>query len=203
MPFSLLVYPVYLFSGTAGRSHSHFDPKSDLFKPSEENMVKTSNAFLLGMIAILGACTVAFGPLAMFKLYAMPYVVFLIWLDSVTYLHHHGVEEGSGKVPWYRGERWSFFQGGLSTLDRDYGFLNNIHHDIGTHVVHHLFSQIPHYNLIEATEAVKPLMGKYYREPEKSKGPLPLHLWKPLSESFKNDHYVDDDGEVVFYKKGF
>ncbi len=39
-----------------------------------------------------------------------------------------------------------------------------VHHDIGTHVVHHLFPQIPHYNLCEATEAVKPLMGPYYRE---------------------------------------
>jgi hypothetical protein len=41
-------------------------------------------------------------------------------------------------------------RGGLSTIDRDYGWFNNIHHDIGTHVVHHLFPQIPHYNLIEA-----------------------------------------------------
>jgi hypothetical protein len=41
-------------------------------------------------------------------------------------------------------------QGGLSTIDREFGWINNIHHDIGTHVVHHLFPQIPHYNLIEA-----------------------------------------------------
>ena len=51
----------------------------------------------------------------------------------------------------------------LSTIDRDYGIFNKIHHDIGTHVVHHLFPQIPHYNLCEATEAVKPVMGDYYR----------------------------------------
>lgn len=43
-------------------------------------------------------------------------------------------------------------RGGLSTIDRDYGIFNKIHHDIGTHVVHHLFHQIPHYNLEEATE---------------------------------------------------
>ena len=32
-------------------------------------------------------------------------------------------------------------RGGLSTLDHDYGIFNKIHHDIGTHVVHHLFPQ--------------------------------------------------------------
>ena len=30
-------------------------------------------------------------------------------------------------------------------------------------MVHHLLPQIPHYNLEEATAAVKPVMGPYYR----------------------------------------
>ena len=47
-------------------------------------------------------------------------------------------------------QEWSYLRGGLSTIDRDYGIFNKIHHDIGTHVVHHLFPQIPHYNLEEA-----------------------------------------------------
>ena len=38
-------------------------------------------------------------------------------------------------------KEWSYLRGGLSTLDRDYGIFNNIHHDIGTHVLHHLFPQ--------------------------------------------------------------
>ena len=63
----------------------------------------------------------------------------------------------------YAVQEWSYLRGGLSTLDRDYGVFNKIHHDIGTHVVHHLLPQIPHYNLCEATEAVKPVMGEYYR----------------------------------------
>lgn len=90
-------------------------------------------------------------------------------------------------------------RGGLSTIDRDYGWFNNIHHDIGTHVVHHLFPQIPHYHLIEATEAVKPVLGQYYRDPKKS-GPLPLHLVEPLLKSFKEDHYVSDTGDIVHYQ---
>lgn len=75
-----------------------------------------------------------------------------------------------------------------------------IHHDIGTHVVHHLFPQIPHYNLCEATEAAKKVFGPYYREPVKS-GFFPTHLLEPLIRSFKNDHYVDDTGDIVLYKQ--
>ncbi|CAN1303585.1 Omega-3 fatty acid desaturase, chloroplastic [Linum perenne] len=121
---------------------------------------------------------------------------FVMWLDFVTYLHHHGHED---KLPWYRGKEWSYLRGGLTTIDRDYGWINNIHHDIGTHVIHHLFPQIPHYHLIEATEAAKPVLGKYYREPEKSK-PLPFHLIGDLIKSLKRDHYVSDTGDVVYYQ---
>jgi acyl-lipid omega-3 desaturase len=54
---------------------------------------------------------------------------------------------------------------------------------------------------VQATEAAKPVFGKYYREPEPSPGPLPLHLVEPLIRSFKNDNYVEDTGDIVFYKK--
>jgi hypothetical protein len=39
-----------------------------------------------------------------------------------------------------RGSEWSYLRGGLTTLDHDYGVFNKIHHDIGTHVAHHLVS---------------------------------------------------------------
>ncbi len=61
--------------------------------------------------------------------------------------------------------------------------------------------QIPHYNLAEATEAIKPVMGKYYREPRKAEGPLPLHLVEPLVRSFQSDHYVADEGDIVYYQR--
>ena len=60
---------------------------------------------------------------------------------------------------------------------------------------------MPHYHLEEATAAVKPVMGDYYREPEKSKGPIPFHLLRPLIRSFSEDHYVADTGSIVYYQK--
>ncbi|GFY93148.1 fatty acid desaturase 8 [Actinidia rufa] len=196
IPFPLLAYPFYLWSRSPGKTGSHFDPNSELFVPNEKKDVITSTLCWTAMAALLAGLSFAIGPIQMLKLYGVPYWGFVIWLDLVTYLHHHGHEE---KLPWYRGKEWSYLRGGLTTLDRDYGWINNVHHDIGTHVIHHLFPQIPHYNLIEATEAAKPVLGKYYREPKKS-GPLPFHLIGNLITSLKQDHYVSDTGDVVFYE---
>lgn len=49
------------------------------------------------------------------------------------------------------------------------------------------------------TEAAKPVLGKYYREPEKS-GPLPFYLFGILAKSLRRDHYVSDTGDVVYYE---
>ncbi|KAI4372924.1 hypothetical protein MLD38_011104 [Melastoma candidum] len=196
LPFPMLAYPVYLWGRSPGKTGSHFDPNSDLFVPKERKDVLTSTACWLAMAALLAYLSFSMGPVPLLKLYGVPYLVFVAWLDLVTYLHHHGHGE---KMPWYRGQEWSYLRGGLTTLDRDYGWINNIHHDIGTHVIHHLFPQIPHYHLIEATEAAKPVLGKYYREPKKS-GAFPFHLLNVLRKSMKEDHYVSDSGDIVFYQ---
>ncbi|KAG6728773.1 hypothetical protein I3842_02G190400 [Carya illinoinensis] len=195
-PFPMLAYPFYLWGRSPGKKGSHFHPNSDLFVPNERKDVVTSTACWTAMAALLGYLSFVMGPLQMLKLYFIPYWIFVMWLDLVTYLHHHGHEE---KLPWYRGKEWSYLRGGLTTLDRDYGIINNIHHDIGTHVIHHLFPQIPHYHLVEATEAAKPVLGKYRRQPKKS-GPLPFHLMGTLIRSMKQDHYVSETGDVVYYQ---
>lgn len=47
--------------------------------------------------------------------------------------------------------------------------------------------------------AAKPVLGKYYREPKRS-SPLPVHLIEDLTKSLKQDHYVSDTGDVVYYQ---
>lgn len=49
------------------------------------------------------------------------------------------------------------------------------------------------------TEAIKPVLGKYYREPKKS-APLPFHLIGEFVRSLKKDHFVSDTGDVVYYQ---
>ncbi|CAI9106986.1 OLC1v1006246C1 [Oldenlandia corymbosa var. corymbosa] len=196
IPFPMFAYPLYLWRRSPGKTGSHFNPNSDLFQPSERKYVMTSTICWSLMVVLLLSLSTIFGPFQMLKVYGVPYLVFVMWLDVVTYLHHHGHEQ---KLPWYRGKEWSYLRGGLTTVDQDYGLFNNIHHDIGTHVIHHLFPQIPHYNLQEATRAAKPVLGKYYREPRKS-GPIPFHLVGNLVRSINRDHYVSDNGEVVYYQ---
>ncbi|XP_020101305.1 fatty acid desaturase DES3-like [Ananas comosus] len=195
LPFPLFAYPLYLWTRSPGKRGSHFHPSSSLFQPNEKYDVLISTICWFLMVALLLGLAYVVGPVPVLKLYGVPYLVFVMWLDFVTYLHHHGHHD----LPWYRGKEWSYLRGALTTVDRDYGWINNIHHDIGTHVIHHLFPQIPHYHLVEATRAAKPVLGKYYREPEKS-GPLPLHLFGVLMRSLRVDHFVSDVGDVVYYQ---
>jgi omega-3 fatty acid desaturase (delta-15 desaturase) len=129
----------------------------------------------------------AFGPAAVLRYYLAPYLVFVFWMDLVTYLHHTDPE-----VPWRRGEAWSFTRGALATVDRDYGWLAHVHHHIGTHVVHHLFPRIPHYHLREATQAIRPLLGTHYRESNES---VAAAFWR----AFRRCRVVPDTGAVVYY----
>ena len=45
----------------------------------------------------------------------------------MTFLHHNDVH-----VPWYTNGNWTYVKGNLSSIDRDYGFIHNITHSIGT-----------------------------------------------------------------------
>ncbi|PWA82591.1 omega-3 fatty acid desaturase [Artemisia annua] len=199
VPFPLFAYPLYLWYRSPGKSGSHFNPYSDMFAPNERRYIVTSTLCWTLMVVNLFFLSTVIGPALLFKLYGIPYVIFVMWLDAVTYLHHHGHEQ---KLPWYRGKEWSYLRGGLTTVDRDYGIFNNIHHDIGTHVIHHLFPQIPHYHLIEATKAAKSVLGNYYREPKKS-GLIPVHLIDNLVRSISQDHYVSDVGDVLYYQTDY
>jgi omega-3 fatty acid desaturase (delta-15 desaturase) len=185
---ALFAYPFYLFFRSSGRSGSHFMPSSALFRPSERRDVLVSTLCWSAMVVFLAWVGLTQGLLFLATYYVAPYLVFVAWLDLVTFLHHSEPD-----IPWYRGDEWYFLKGALSTIDRDYGLINPIHHNIGTHVAHHIFSTMPHYHLKTATEAIKPILGDYYRistEP----------VWRSFARSFWACHYVADQGSPVYYQ---
>lgn len=184
----LLGYPIYLFRRSPDREGSHFLPSSPLFRPSEKWDVLTSTSLWVLMVGFLGGLTYQFGWLFLFKYYFVPYLIFVMWLALVTFLHHTEPD-----IPWYRGDDWYFLKGALSTIDRDYGFINPIHHDIGTHVAHHIFLNMPHYHLKTATEAIKPLLGDLYRKSDEP-------IWKSFVRSYWACHFVPDQGSKVYYQ---
>lgn len=184
----LFLYPIYLFRRSPGKTGSHFMPGSSLFRPSEKVQVLTSTsccAMMLGCLAVLGF---TYGWTWLLVYYGIPYLGFVIWLDLVTFLHHTDAD-----IPWYRGDDWYFLKGAISTIDHDYGVINAIHHHIGTHVAHHIFLTIPHYHLLEATEAIKPVMGDYYRKSDQP-------VWKALWRAYRECYFVPDEGSKVYYQ---
>ncbi|BDA79415.1 fatty acid desaturase [Leptospira kobayashii] len=185
----LFVFPLYLFVRSTGRDGSHFHPNSPLFPDGERKNALISTIWILAMASFLSWIVWQYGVLFFITYYFIPYTVFVVWLSLVTYLHHTDVS-----LPWYRGDAWNYVDGALSTIDRSYGIFENIHHNIGTHVVHHLFPTIPHYRLKLAKQGLKEYLGEDYRETKES-------VWASLFKSMRECIVVPNEGTKVFYKK--
>jgi omega-3 fatty acid desaturase (delta-15 desaturase) len=166
----LFALPFYLWRGTPGRTGSHYDPRC--FPPRSRRAVATS----IGLCGATALALVAWGcyagPATVLRYWAAPWLVFVMWMDLVTYLHHT-----DAAVPWYRDGGWTFLEGALATVDRRYGPFERLHHDAGCHVVHHLFPAVPHYHLRRAAAAVAPALGERYR---RATTPVHVALWNAL-----------------------
>lgn len=104
------------------------------------------------MAGALAYAAYAFGALNVVLYYFVPLFVFATWLTVVTFLHHHDPDVD---LPWYGDKAWNYVKGNLSSVDRSYGVLHWLIHNIGTHQVHHLFPKIPQYKLIAASESFR------------------------------------------------
>ena len=93
-------------------------------------------------------------------------------------------------------QEWSWLRGALCTADRSFGPLldDTFHHISDTHVCHHLFSTMPFYHAQEATEALRGAMGGFYLKDE-------TPIARATFCAFSNCRFVDDQGDLVFYKK--
>jgi len=188
-----LGWPFYLATNAwgqdFGRRANHFEPSAPMFKPTQKFEVLISDAGILLVLGVIGYFSYTTSFITMLKYYGMPYLWVNFWLVLITYLQHT-----DRRVPHFRGEEWTFIRGALSTVDRDYGIFNVLFHHIGdTHVAHHMFSQMPHYHAQEATKHLKRVLGSYYLE---DKTPILKALWN----SWTSCHYVENNGEIIYYK---
>jgi omega-6 fatty acid desaturase (delta-12 desaturase) len=198
-----LGWPAYLFANVTGnlsyepsRWVNHFVPSSPIFTTGSAADALNQKLILIGDVALLfvGAMLYKFVQLTSLSyvvyIYFIPYLIVNLFLVLITYLQHTDLN-----LPHYTDGQWDWLRGALATIDRDYGFLNIVfHHITDTHVVHHLFSQMPHYHAEEATQAVKGMLGEYYRY---DSTPITTALWNSFRDC--NVLYPDQKQQGVHW----
>lgn len=190
----LLGWPAYLFANVAGQKYgsgtNHFNPKAAMFSARDYWDIIVSDIGVIAALSTLIFCIWKFTFLEVFKYYFIPYLIVNSWLVLITYLQH-----SDPAIPHYTPKEFNFVRGALCSIDRDYGIYNFLQHRIGqTHVVHHLFSQMPFYHSQEATEAVKKVLGPHYYCDKTG-------IWEAVCRSWKYCKFVDpNDGDIMYFK---
>ena len=117
-------------------------------------------------------------------------------LVAITFLQHT-----DPSLPHYTADEWNFVRGAAATIDREFGFIGRhlLHGIIETHVLHHYVSSIPFYHADEASEAIRPVMGKHYRA-DVAGGPL--GFIKALYKSARMCQWVEPNAGATASGKG-
>ena len=188
----ILGWPLYLTTNATGNLSyprdapvNHFHPSSPIYTDirNGSKLVLLSDAGMLAMLGLLAFLSYTFSFGAVCYFYIVPLLITNLFLVLITFLQHT-----DHALPHYHADSWDWLRGALATVDRDYGVLNSVmHHIMDTHVVHHLFSSMPHYHAQEATEAVKAVLGPYYAFDDT---PVTTALWTSYTQcqAVKEDH---------------
>eukprot|EP00268_Persea_americana_P065833 TRINITY_DN885_c0_g1_i1.p1 TRINITY_DN885_c0_g1~~TRINITY_DN885_c0_g1_i1.p1 ORF type:complete len:383 (+),score=28.52 TRINITY_DN885_c0_g1_i1:259-1407(+) len=202
LAFSLtLGWPLYLAFNVSGRKYDrfacHFDPYGPIYSDRERLQILISDlgvlAVLCGLFRLVAVCGLGW----VVCVYGVPLLIVNGFLVLITFLQHT-----HPSLPHYDSAEWDWLRGALATVDRDYGVLNKVFHNItDTHVAHHLFSTMPHYHAMEATKAIRPILGDYYH----SDG---TPVYKAMYREAKECVYVEpDEGSgvkgVFWYRNKF
>jgi len=174
-----------------GAVADHFRPNSPMFPKKISFKIFLSTATVIASMAGLFYLGTQVGFLPVFLWYWNPYFTVNAWLVLYTWLQHT-----DPSVPQYGDGEWTWVRGALSTIDRPYGIFDFFHHTIGsTHVVHHLFHEMPWYNAGIATEHVKEFL-----EPKGLYNYDPTPWWKAMWRIARTCHYVDTTEGIQYYK---
>ncbi|XP_071940118.1 delta(12)-acyl-lipid-desaturase-like [Coffea arabica] len=194
-----LGWPLYLVFNVSGRSYDrfvcHYDPYGPIYNDHERLQIYISDVGVIATSYLLYGFASAKGLPTLVCIYGVPFLIVNGFCVMITYLQHI-----HPSLPHYDSSEWDWLRGALATVDRDYGILNKVFHNItDTHVAHHLFSAMPHYYAVEATEAMKPILGEYYQF---DGTPVYKAMWREAKECL----YIEPDegGKGVFwYKNNF
>ncbi|XP_057982527.1 delta(12)-fatty-acid desaturase FAD2-like [Malania oleifera] len=194
----VLGWPLYLACNASGRPYdrfaSHFDPHGPIFSDGERAQVYLSDAGVLAVAYLLFSVANSNGLCWVLCVYGVPLLIVNAFLVTITYLQHT-----HPSLPHYDSSEWDWLRGALSTVDRDYGILNRVFHNItDTHVAHHLFSSIPHYHAMQATGAMKDVLGDYYQF---DGTPVYKALWREAKECLYVERDEGDRSRGVFWFK--
>mmetsp|Transcript_46417 Transcript_46417/g.119804 ORF Transcript_46417/g.119804 Transcript_46417/m.119804 type:complete len:345 (+) Transcript_46417:153-1187(+) len=143
----VLGWPLYLLVNATGRPYprwaNHFSPSSPIFRPSQSSLILLSDVALVLVVSLLGWWAYTTSLTTVVCYYGIPYILVHHWLVLITQLQHT-----TRALPHYNDTEWTWLRGALATVDRSYGSFYNhfFHHISDTHVVHHLFSRLPHYH---------------------------------------------------------
>jgi len=176
-------WPAYLVANVSGNTSydprrwvNHFSPESPIFTTGADQDAHNQKLIIISDVALFAVFAVLYKWVQLTSLshvvyvYFIPYLIVNFWLVLITYLQHTDLA-----LPHYTDGQWDWLRGALATVDRDYGILNVVmHHIMDTHVVHHIFSYMPHYHAEEATRAVIPLLKGYYKY---DRTPIAKALW--------------------------
>ncbi|KAI9184009.1 hypothetical protein H9P43_003062 [Blastocladiella emersonii ATCC 22665] len=194
----LFGWPMYLLWNVSGQSYpeygwaNHFRPSSPFFRSRDFFDVLISDVGVLAMLGALGYAGSVFGAAALVKFYVIPYLFVNMWLVIITFLQHTHRD-----LPHYSPEAFTFLRGAVATVDRDYGILNYFFHNIAdSHVAHHIFSQMPHYNAVKATEIIRNVLkGTPYYNIDTT--PVAKALWN----TWRDCKYVEpvDSQDILWF----
>ncbi|CCW62011.1 unnamed protein product [Phytomonas sp. EM1] len=162
----LFGWPTYLLFNVSGQDYgrraNHFEPSSPIFRPGDGRDIVISDLGVLSALSAIVVSCVKFGAFNVLCWYGIPYLWVNFWLVYITYMQHTDI-----RIPHYSYEEWTFVRGAIAAVDRDYGSVLNtwLHHINDSHVVHHLFSDVPFYNAIEISRKyIKSILGHTYVE---------------------------------------
>ncbi|CAI9779439.1 unnamed protein product [Fraxinus pennsylvanica] len=191
-----LGWPLYLMFNVSGRQYDrfacHYNPHSPIYSDRERAQILIADAGVLAVTYGLYRLAAVKGLAWVFCVYGGPLLVVNGFLVLITYLQHT-----HPALPHYDSSEWDWLRGALATVDRDWGILNKVFHNItDTHVSHHLFSTMPHYHAMEATKAIKPILGNYYQF---DGTPIFKAMWREAKECIYVERDEGDQNKGVFW----